>query len=94
MKTIRFLGNSLQQLRDFPENARHDAGYQLERSSAGSNRMILSQCRRLAGASKNCEYLMSQARFEWYIPHASLTWSMCCMLSNRKRKLRRGGIWR
>lgn len=30
MKPILFLGNSLECLREFPENARHDAGYQLE----------------------------------------------------------------
>ena len=31
MKPLRFLGNSLECLRQFPEDARHDAGYQLER---------------------------------------------------------------
>ena len=30
MRPIRFLGDSLQRLREFPEDARHDAGYQLE----------------------------------------------------------------
>jgi phage-related protein len=30
MKPIRFLGDSLEQLREFPVSARHDAGYQLE----------------------------------------------------------------
>jgi phage-related protein len=30
MKGVRFLGNSLERLRQFPQNARHDAGYQLE----------------------------------------------------------------
>lgn len=30
MKSIRFLGDSLEKLREFPEDARHDAGYQLE----------------------------------------------------------------
>ncbi|HEY2344626.1 MAG TPA: type II toxin-antitoxin system RelE/ParE family toxin [Xanthomonadaceae bacterium] len=30
MKPIRFLGDSLKCLRDFPEDARHDAGYQLD----------------------------------------------------------------
>jgi|SRR5450432_3084915 phage-related protein len=30
MKPVRFLGDSLEQLREFPEDARHDAGYQLE----------------------------------------------------------------
>ncbi len=30
MKPISFLGDSLKRLREFPEDARHDAGYQLE----------------------------------------------------------------
>jgi phage-related protein len=30
MKTVRFLGNSLERLREFPQDARQDAGYQLE----------------------------------------------------------------
>jgi phage-related protein len=35
MKPVCFLGNSLECLRDFPENAKHDAGYQLERVQRG-----------------------------------------------------------
>lgn len=35
MRPLRFLGNSLQSLRDFPEDARHDAGYQLEKVQRG-----------------------------------------------------------
>ncbi len=31
MKPLRFLGDSLKCLRDFPEDARHDAGYQLDK---------------------------------------------------------------
>lgn len=31
VRPLRFLGNALQCLRDFPEEARHDAGYQLEK---------------------------------------------------------------
>jgi phage-related protein len=30
MKTVRFLGNSLERLREFPQDARQNAGYQLE----------------------------------------------------------------
>jgi phage-related protein len=30
MKAARFVGDSLERLREFPEDARHDAGYQLE----------------------------------------------------------------
>lgn len=35
MKPIRFLGNALKCLRDFPENARQDAGYQLDKVQRG-----------------------------------------------------------
>lgn len=35
MRPVRFLGDSLQCLREFPENARHDAGYQLEKVQRG-----------------------------------------------------------
>lgn len=35
MKPIRFLGDSLKCLRNFPEDARQDAGYQLDRVQRG-----------------------------------------------------------
>lgn len=35
MKPLRFLGDSLECLRDFPADARHDSGYQLERVQRG-----------------------------------------------------------
>jgi len=35
MKLLRFLGDSLKSLREFPEDARHDAGYQLDRVQRG-----------------------------------------------------------
>ena len=31
MKSIRFLGDSLKRLREFPEDVRQDAGYQLDK---------------------------------------------------------------
>lgn len=34
-KPVRFLGNSLDRLRKFPEGARQDAGYQLDRIQRG-----------------------------------------------------------
>lgn len=36
MKPVRFLGDSLRCLRDFPSDARQDAGYQLDRLQRGS----------------------------------------------------------
>ena len=35
MKPVRFLGDSLKTLRDFPEDARQNAGYQLEKVQNG-----------------------------------------------------------
>jgi phage-related protein len=35
MKPVRFLGDSLKAIRDFPEDARQDAGYQLDRVQRG-----------------------------------------------------------
>jgi phage-related protein len=35
MKPIRFLGNALKCLRDFPEDVRQDAGYQLDKVQRG-----------------------------------------------------------
>lgn len=35
MKPVQFLGDSLQRLRDFPADARHDAGYQLDKLQRG-----------------------------------------------------------
>ena len=35
MKPMQFLGNSLQCLRDFPADARQDAGYQLDKVQRG-----------------------------------------------------------
>ena len=35
MKALKFLGDSLKCLRGFPEDARHDAGYQLDKVQRG-----------------------------------------------------------
>lgn len=35
MKPVRFLGDSLKRLREFPEDARQDAGYQIDKVQHG-----------------------------------------------------------
>ena len=35
MKPVRFLGDSLKCIRDFPEDAKHDSGYQLDKVQRG-----------------------------------------------------------
>lgn len=34
-RSVRFLGDSIDRLRDFPDDARHEAGFQLDRIQAG-----------------------------------------------------------
>ena len=36
MRPVRFLSDSLKCLRDFPQGARHDAGYQIDKVQRGS----------------------------------------------------------
>jgi phage-related protein len=36
MKPVKFLGDSLRRLREFPEDARQDTGYQLDKVQRGS----------------------------------------------------------
>jgi phage-related protein len=35
MKQIQFMGDSLKRLREFPEDAKHDIGYQLDKVQRG-----------------------------------------------------------
>jgi len=42
MRPLRFLGDSLKCLRDFPEGARHDAGYQLDKVQRGGDEIRVS----------------------------------------------------
>jgi phage-related protein len=52
MKPVQFLGDSLQCLRDFPVDARQDAGYQLDKVQRGLQPADFKPCQRLARASR------------------------------------------
>ena len=52
MKAIRFLGDSLKRLREFPEDVRHDAGYQLDKLQRGLQPDDFNRCQRSARESK------------------------------------------
>jgi phage-related protein len=52
MRPVRFLGDSLKCLRDFHEDARHDAGYQLHKVQHGQQP---DDFKPLAGAGKGVE---------------------------------------
>ena len=52
MKSVVFLGDSLKRLRDFPEEARHDAGYQLDKVQRGQTP---DDCRPMPSIGKGVE---------------------------------------
>lgn len=54
MKTLRFLGDSLKCLRQFPEDARHDAGYQLDKVQHGEQP---ADCKPMPSIGKGVEEL-------------------------------------
>lgn len=54
MKPLRFLGDSLKCLRDFPEDARQDAGYQLDKVQNGGRP---DDCKPMAAIGKGVEEL-------------------------------------
>jgi len=54
VKAISFLGDSLEALRDFPEGARHDVGYQLDQVQRGKQP---SDCKPMSTVGKGVEEL-------------------------------------
>ena len=52
MKSIVFVGDSLKRLREFPEDARHDAGYQLDKVQRGQ---IPDDCKPMPAIGKGVE---------------------------------------
>ena len=54
MKPVTFLGNSLKRLREFPEDVRHDAGYQLEKLQRGESPDDFKPVPTVGRVSRNC----------------------------------------
>ena len=52
MRPVCFLGDSLKCIRDFPDDARHDAGYQLDKVQRGSQP---DDCKPMPGIGKGVE---------------------------------------
>lgn len=52
MKSIVFVGDSLKRLREFPEDARHDAGYQLDKVQRGQ---APDDCKPMSSIGKGVE---------------------------------------
>jgi phage-related protein len=64
MKPVLFLGNSLRCLRDFPVDARQDAGYQLDKVQRGLQPDDFKPMPTMAKASKKSGYGMTQGSIE------------------------------
>ena len=62
MKPVQFLGDSLKSLRDFPSDARQDAGRQLDKIQRGKQADDFKPMQSIGKGSKKYEYGMTQAR--------------------------------
>jgi hypothetical protein len=83
MKPIRFLGDSLKRLREFAEDARHDAGYQLDKVQRGERP---DDCKPMPSIGKGVEEIRvwdETGRTVWSTPRGSRMRFTCCMRSRR-----------
>jgi hypothetical protein len=97
MKPVRFLGDSLERLREFPEDARHDAGYQLELLQRGEQP---NDFKPMPSIGKGVEELrvkdesglkMSPALIASFIRLALPALYTCCTHFRRKHSSRQDG---
>jgi hypothetical protein len=91
VKPVCFLGDSLQCLRDFPEDARHDAGYQPDRVQRGQQPDDFKSMPSVGKGVEEIRVSEAAARI------ASFTWrgeptrfTYCVRFRRRRRPLRRG----
>ena len=93
MKPIRFLGDSLKRLREFPSNARQDAGYQLDKVQNGQQPDDLKPMRSLAMGLKKSGW-DDTGTFRVIYTTRWLDAVTSFTPSGKKHKQRRNAIWK
>jgi len=96
MKPVKFLGDSLRRLREFPDNAKQDAGYQLDQVQRGGQP---DDFKPMLSVGKGVEELRVWHEGGTYRVIYLAGWPMQCMYCTpfkRKLMLPRNGIliWR
>lgn len=85
MKPVRFLGDSLKRLREFPEDARQDAGYQLDKVQRGKQP---DDFKPMPSIGKGVEEVRLWDEAGAYRITTPRDWSMPCMSSTSSRRRR------
>src|SRR5438046_6891372 len=95
LKPIAFCGDSLNELRAFPEGARQEAGFQLYRVQRGLIPLIGSRWRRLAGAYAKFASAMRQGRTASSTSRRLQRRFTCCTHFRRRRNEQQSamGTW-
>ena len=85
VRPIRFLGDSLRCLRDFPQSARHDAGYQLDKVQRGGQPDDFKPMPSIGNGVEEIRVSDSSGAYR-VIYFARRAWTLCtsCTPSTRK----------
>jgi hypothetical protein len=92
MKPVRFLGDSLERIREFPEDARHDAGYQLEQVQRGDQPDDFKSMPQIAKGVEGIRLRTTPASTGSSTPHDWPMLSMCYTLFKRRPRQQRNAI--
>ena len=88
---VRFLGNSLQCLREFPKDARHHAGYQLDRVQRGEQPDDFKPMASIGKGVEEIRVADDSGAYCVICPGTPMRYT-CCTRFRKKRKLLRGRI--
>ena len=96
MKAIRFLGDSLKRLREFPEDARHDAGYQLDKLQRGLQPDDFKPMPTIGKGVEEIRVWEESGTFRVIYTARLQEWLSCCTPFRRRHRRRAGrtSSWR
>lgn len=84
---MRFLGDSLDCLREFPEDARHDAGYQLEKVQRGEQPEDFKPMPAIGKGVEEIRITEDDGAIASFTLRGARTPSMCCTPSRKKTQV-------
>src|SRR5262249_35815639 len=93
LKPVTFHGDSLDRLRDFPQDARREAGYELHQVQKGANPTDWKPMPTVGVAVREIRIRAASGAYRAITLPLLPTPFMCCTPSTRKAKRRRCVIW-
>jgi phage-related protein len=93
LKPVTFHGDSLDRLRDFPTDARQQAGQELYRVQIGREPSDWKPMQAIGVGVREIRLRDASGAFRWSTLRHLPTLSMSCMRSRRSRRRRLSAIW-